>query len=272
MYNTQKRPYQGREGENQEENVVKVSSMADFQFRTLLYRLGEKLTRQDLDNLLFLCRDIIPVARMERVRTATDLWQALSEKGQLSRHDLSFLATLMDSIDRLNVLDDFFAQGFAVGSPKKTPNYLFLESLLKVGQNLTASEVKDLSYMLQGSVLVNPDKVFSATQMFQMLLQRQVISPANVRPLTAALQSIGRSDATKHLANYVPMPPSQPHMAPPSHHNPAGFMTYQRTPYGEISRRNYGCGTYRMKCFLVWKKGGWKKGKREGDKRKKRAR
>jgi len=231
--------------------------MEDVQYRAQLYRLGEKLTRQDLDNLLFLCRDIIPVARMERVRTATDLWQALSERGQLSKQDLSFLATLMDSIDRPTVLDDFLAQGFVVDSPKKSPSYLFLESLLKVGQSLTASEVKDLSYMLQGSVQVTPDKVFSSTQMFQVLLQRRVISPTNVKPLTTVLESIGRADATRYLANYLPTPPSQPyHMAPPqahmarpsypymapppqphmgqpAHHIPTGFMTHQQPGFGK---------------------------------------
>lgn len=181
-------------------------SSNDLKFRAQLYRLGEKLTRQDLENLTFLCRDVIPVARMERVRSATDLWQALSERGQLTKHDLSFLYTLMSSIDRVNLLDELHAHGFPLGSIKKNPEYLFLESLLKVSVSLTASEVKDLSYMLQASVQSNPDKMFSATQMFQVLIQRQLIGPGDVKVLTTGLEAIGRTDTLKYLWNYMPRP------------------------------------------------------------------
>jgi len=186
-------------------------SSSDLKFRAQLYRLGEKLTRQDLDNLKFLCRDVIPVARMERVHSATDLWQALSEKGQLTKHDLSFLYTLMSSIDKMNLLDDLHAHGFPLGSIKKDPGYLFLESLLKVSVSLTAAEVKDLSYMLQASVQSNPDKMFSATQLFQVLIQRQLIGPADVKVLTTGLEEIGRTDTIKHLWNYMPCPYPQGH-------------------------------------------------------------
>ena len=178
----------------------------DLQFRTQLYRLGEQLTRQDLDSLTFLCRDIIPVARMERVRSPTDLWQALSERGKLSKHDLSYLTSLLNSIDKVNLLEGLQEHGFPTGSLQRDAEYKFKEDLLKVALSLTATEVKELSYLFQAWVQINPDKMFSATQMFQVLLQRQIISPSNIEPLFEGLENIGRSDITKYIACYLPRP------------------------------------------------------------------
>lgn len=187
-----------------------LSSMAagirDIEFRKLLYRVGESLPRQDLDSLTFMCHDVIPVARMERVRCATDLWQALTERGKLTKNDLSYLTLLMGSIGRESLLGELQAQGFPVLVPVKNAEYLFKESLLKVAHNLSSTDVKELTYLFQENIRLNSDKVFSATQLFQMLLQRQIISPSNLELLWDGLVDIGRTDLTNHIGHYLPLP------------------------------------------------------------------
>ena len=178
----------------------------DFKFRRLLHRVGESLLRQDLDSLVFMCRDVIPLARMERVRSPTDLWQALSERGKLTKDDLSYLALLMSSIGKENLLGDFEAHGFPVVTAVKDADYQFQESILKVAHNLTSTEVKELAHLFQDYIKLIPDKVFSATQLFQMLLQRQVISLTNLHPLFYSLVAIGRSDLTNYFSHYLPPP------------------------------------------------------------------
>lgn len=181
-----------------------MAERRNLDFRKLLYRLGESLSRQDVDSLIFMCRDVIPVARMERVQSAVDLWEALSGAGKLTKSDLSYLSLLMDSIGRQNLLVDLQAHGFSVVAPVKNAEYMFHESLLKVAHNLSSIEVKELTYMFHE---LNSDKVFSATQMFLMLLQRQIISPTNLQPLCGGLEVIGRSDLTNYISHYLPSLP-----------------------------------------------------------------
>ena len=176
----------------------------DLLFRKLLHRLGENLSRQDLDSLTFMCRDVVSVARMERVQSSSDLWQALTERNKLSKNDLSYLALLMSSIGRENLLDGLQTNGFSILTPVKSAGCLFLESLLKIAQNLSSTEIKDMTYLFEE---INSDNVFSATQLFQTLLQRQIISPTNVQRLCDSLVALGRCDLTDHISHYLPPPP-----------------------------------------------------------------
>ena len=187
-----------------------AAGINEFEYRALLYRVGKNLSRHDLEGLTFMCRDIIPVARMERVRSATDLWQALTEKGKLTKNDLSYISLLMSSIGRENLLSGFQAQGCLILATVKNFDYLFQESLLKVANNLSSTEVKELTYLFQENIRLNSDKVFSATQLFQVLLQRQIISPTNLEPLFDGLVDIRRSDLTNYISHYLPASNTSP--------------------------------------------------------------
>lgn len=175
-------------------------------FRKYLYRLGEKLTSQDLDSLIFICRGTLRASRLDRVRTGTELFQALSERGKLSADDLAYLSQILASIGKENLLGDLEAAGFTTSLPSKSTDsdYLFQECLVKIAQDLTSLDVEKASFVL-GPTLGNldPQKVFSATQLFQILQQRQLITISNLRLLYDALMEIGRKDATSHINAYL---------------------------------------------------------------------
>lgn len=174
-------------------------------FRKLLFRLGEKLLRQDLEYLCFLCKGTIRAARMEKCRSATELFQALSERGKLSSNDLSYLVQILTSIGRDNLLSDLKAAGFSVSANAQAidRDYKFQECLVKIAQELKSVEVEKVAFCVDSSGSLGSDKIFSAIQLFQALHQRQLITVTDLRPLFEALVEVGRRDLTAHINSYV---------------------------------------------------------------------
>ena len=175
-------------------------------FRKLLFRLGEKLSRQDLDYLCFLCKGTIRASRMEKCGSATELFSALSERGKLSANDLSYLAQILTSIGKENLLSDLQVAQFSFSGTAQCvdKSYKFQECLVKIALDLTSLEVENIAFFVNSSIgHLSLDKVFSATQLFQILQQRQVITVTELRPLFDALVEIGRKDATAHINAYL---------------------------------------------------------------------
>ena len=91
---------------------------------------------------------------------------------------------------------------------------LFNEMLFKIAQSLSARDVESLTYTLCNSLLgMSADRVSSVTQLFQLLQQRQIVTPTNLQALYNELENIGRSDLSKLINNYlieIGRPPCQP--------------------------------------------------------------
>ena len=174
-------------------------------FRKLLFRLGEKLTSQDLDNLIFICRGTLRASRVDKLRSATDLFQALGERGKLSADNLGYLVQILTSIGKANLLDDWRLEGFTVFTPSQLDReYAFQECLLKVAQDLTSVEVEKMTFVLGPNLgFLNSERIFSATQLFQILQQRQLVTASDLRLLYDALIEIGRKDTTLCINQYM---------------------------------------------------------------------
>ena len=178
----------------------------DLTFRKLLFRLGEKLSSQDLDSLIFICKGTLRASRMEKVRSSTELFQALTERGKLSASDLGYLAQILTTIGRENLLYDLKAAGFHISESQQSidRDYMFQECLVKIAQDLKSLEVERITFLLGSSLgNINPERIFSGTQLFQILQQRQVITTTNLRPLYDALVEVGRKDASLHINDYL---------------------------------------------------------------------
>ncbi len=178
----------------------------ELAFRKLLFRLSEKLSSQDLDSLTFLCKGTLRASRVDKVRSGTELFQALTERGKLSASDLCFLVQILTSIGKDNLLSELEAAGFPILVSPQSPDqdYMFQECLVRVAQELAASEVEKLVFVLGSSLgHLNSEKVFSATQFFLILQQRQFITVSNLQPLYDALLEIGRKDASSHINMYL---------------------------------------------------------------------
>ena len=184
----------------------------DMKFRKSLLRISNQLSRQDLELLKFFCENDVPRARMERVRSGTDLFNALEERGKLSARNLSFLVNILGSINRGQLIDSCLRdEGFVIPpstlqvagtrGPVGGQNlqYMFTECLVKIAQGLQSKEVNDLVYIFQPNLQVSPDSVFSATHLFTLLQQRQILTPRDMRTLHDGLCQVNRND----LANLI---------------------------------------------------------------------
>lgn len=172
----------------------------------------------------FICKDHVPVARMERVRGPLDIFSALEERGKLSMQDTSFLVKVLVSIERSNLVSDLinaeFAspdalhasrppvqqqqQTFPRHNQQQNREFLFNEMLLKIAQNLSVRDVEALTFTWADSLLgMSSDRISTATQLFQLLQQRQIITQTNLQALYNELETIGRSDLCKRINNYL---------------------------------------------------------------------
>ena len=209
-------------------------------FRRCLNSLANQLSRQNVDDMKFVCKDHVPVSRMERVRSALDIFQALEERGKHSIDDTSFLVKVLISIERSNLVADLQRAGFApkdalqVNHPPPIPpaqgypyppqqqdqhqaqrEFLFNEMLLKIAQNLTGKNVESLTFTWAESVLgMSSDRISSATQLFQLLQQRQIVTQTNLQALYTELEVIGRSDLCKRINNYLEQTGQRPCQVP----------------------------------------------------------
>jgi hypothetical protein len=202
-----------------------------MEFRRCLNRLSNQLSRQNLEDMKFVCKDHVPVARMERVRSSLDIFQALEERGKLSSTDTAFLVKVLVSIERSNLVSELISAGFAhqdalqrnqasaapapplqggirtqqhPGPPVQSRELLFNEMLLKIAQNLSARDIEALTFTLCDSLLgMNADRVSSATQLFQLLQQRQIVTPTNLQALYNELENINRRDLSEKINKYL---------------------------------------------------------------------
>ena len=190
-----------------------------MRFRRALNRIGNHLSRQNFEDLKFVCKDVVAVARMERVRCVLDLFQALEERGRLAVDNLEFLAQALETVGCTRLLSELENEGFRVPRPQvdsaiqayvpgqampgKSREYLFTECLLQISQGLSSRDVETLSFTWSDSLLgMSVDRVFSANQLLQVLQQRQIIAPDDLKALYEELHMIGRSDLAQKINEY----------------------------------------------------------------------
>ena len=69
-------------------------------YRSLLLELSNNLTSADLQELKFLCGDVIPAGRLERINRGFELFGALEQLNILSEENRDFLASKLIAINR----------------------------------------------------------------------------------------------------------------------------------------------------------------------------
>ena len=188
----------------------------NLKFRKSLLSISNQLGQRDLDLLKFICEVDVPKARMERVRSGTDLFNALEERGKLSPKNLGFLVDILNSIGRGKLIDTYLrSEGFVipptslqVAGPgasmgSQTLQYLFRDCLAKIAQELQSTQVNNLVYLFQTHLQVSPDMVYSATQLFTLLHQRQIVTPKDMRTLYDGLLQINRNDLAILVNEYM---------------------------------------------------------------------
>ena len=74
-------------------------------YRYLLLELSNSLTTAELQELKFLCADVIPVGRLERINRGFELFDALEQLNMLSEENRDFLASKLIAVNRNDLRD-----------------------------------------------------------------------------------------------------------------------------------------------------------------------
>lgn len=83
---------------------VRVAVVEDMEnistYRSLLLELSNSLTSSDLEQLKFLCRDVIPAGRAEKITRPFEFFDALGQLNMLSEENRDFLASKLIAVNR----------------------------------------------------------------------------------------------------------------------------------------------------------------------------
>ena len=69
-------------------------------YTSLLLELSNSLTTANLQKLKFLCADVIPAGRLERINRGIELFGALEQLDMLSEENRDFLASKLIAVNR----------------------------------------------------------------------------------------------------------------------------------------------------------------------------
>ena len=69
-------------------------------YRSLLLELSNNLTTADLQELKFLCGEVIPAGRLEKINRGFELFGALEQLNMLSEENRDFLASKLIAVSR----------------------------------------------------------------------------------------------------------------------------------------------------------------------------
>ena len=197
------------------------TNLGNMKFRKALLRISNQLSRQDLDCIKFMCEDDVPRSKMKCVRSGTDLFNALEEHDRLSSKNLGFLVQVLTAINRAQLVNICLRdEGFVI--PPSTLQvtgqispqilqFMFRECLVKIAMGLQSTEINDLVFVFQPKLQVSPNTVFSATNLFTLLMQRQILTTSDLRALHDSLCQFQRFDLVRLINEFLAKTGQQPY-------------------------------------------------------------
>ena len=176
--------------------------MSGMNFRVILLRVNEQVSNQQLESLKFLSRTVIPNAHMDRIRQPLDLFNQLEQRGKLSPDYVGFLRLLLESADCSDALREL-QYASSPGVEQGDQEFHFRKCLLRIAVELNSVEFDGLKFTLKEKLKQSTDRIYSATDLFQLLIQRQIVTSTDLRALYDLLFNMGRKDLCEVVNKYM---------------------------------------------------------------------
>ena len=197
-----------------------------FTFRKHLYWISNQLSSQEVENLKFMCNDVVPRRQLERLRSGFDLFCVLEGKNFFSPTNVEFLKEILETVGKDHLVKKLLSEGGGRGVAEMheigastmqlpaegevqydTPKLekAFKRLLLKVGDELMERNVRDIAFFFQDPEslsLQEIEQLRSASKLFQTLQDQGIIGPTKLEKLRATLDVIGRKDVCKIIDDY----------------------------------------------------------------------
>lgn len=106
-------------------SVKKTSRIRDSNmdpFKVMLLEISEKLGRDNLDKLKFLCVNTIGKKKSEEITSGTQLFECLIERAVIGPHNTEKLRKLLADVGQealLEIIDNYEGQAISPDSPDK---------------------------------------------------------------------------------------------------------------------------------------------------------
>ena len=192
--------------------------MDKSKFNRTLIELSQHITSDLLENMKYMCQDVVLPAKMERVKTALNLFQALEECGKISINDTQYLMDLLEAegksklVEKLRPFNNGVAIDMSQGSlmsytdvtqaRNEFPNVseaqlnVYRQVLRQISNSLRANELQELCYCCEEAEAAGVQHKANLTgiALFNFLEQRRLIFPDNLEYLRERLYTIRRMD------------------------------------------------------------------------------
>ncbi|XP_057191977.1 caspase-8 isoform X2 [Triplophysa rosa] len=124
-----------------------MAQSEDVRFRQMLLEVQESLRDDDLQDLMFLCSDLLTSRELSTVSTATDLFTHLETKQWLSTDDLSLLLELLAIIKQHSLIRKLGLDECTDGATYRLISP-YRRMLFDVSQSITDEDLKKIKFML----------------------------------------------------------------------------------------------------------------------------
>ncbi|KAJ8389788.1 hypothetical protein AAFF_G00114940 [Aldrovandia affinis] len=135
-----------------------------------LHEIDSDLDSQDVANLKFLCRDLVPRKQLEGVEAARDLFLRLKEQGLLGEDGL-LLEELLRTIRRLDLLRTLEGPGRSLGTRAGVNSGLspYRKMLYELSEDVTEETLKSFKFLVK----LPRNRLESCTSFLDVLLEME---------------------------------------------------------------------------------------------------
>ncbi|XP_013381129.1 caspase-8 [Lingula anatina] len=175
-------------------------------FRMLLKKVDEQLVSRDLNAIKFLCRDVLPHSKLEKINRGLALFTELEYKGLLSPNNLKLLEECLFRIQRADLLKQM---GFSLRDMKNKIEQHgeqlspFRVLLHDIAEDVSKSEVESMKFIAQAHVpRYKTENAKDLQTLFVALEQQNLLTPDDLDVLVEMVQCIDRKDLLTKIDSY----------------------------------------------------------------------
>lgn len=177
-------------------------------FRSAVRNLTDHLTSDDVVSMKFICEGTIPTGRLEQIKDALSLFQALEEHGKFSANNLFFLNNLLESIGKTHLMRILTEEGQSVppsfiprGPPLPSEPLDYRAILNHIATKLTEEDIKQMLYLFRDLNTPRMQEALrkDAREFVLLLERRQIIAPGHLDQLRWGLGEVGREDLAQFI-------------------------------------------------------------------------
>ncbi|XP_072046785.1 uncharacterized protein [Amphiura filiformis] len=158
-------------------------------FRRYQKTISDKLMAKDIKMLRFLCKDILTVQSLEKVKRGLNLFTELEKMMLLTMEDVSLIVELMELIKRKDMAryakESWDAAAIGTNNQQKISDYRRL--LLTVALDVTTEDMDGIKHMASGYLCGNIEEIKDAFELITVMEKECVITKTKVDVLCEIL-------------------------------------------------------------------------------------